>query len=171
MLSGKKIKKLVEENKLMIEPFDEKNINPNSYDVHLGDRITTYRRGVLDPRQKNPVSHEKIPKDGMILNPGELFLAATMEYTETPNHIPCIDGVSSNARLGIDIHATAGFGDIGFRGVWTLEISVVRPVRIYAGMRIGQLYYENIDGEYNSYDGRYQNSADEKASKSYEDKR
>ena len=70
-----------------------------------------------------------------------------MEYTETHAHVPFLEGKSSTGRLGIDIHATAGKGDVGFCNTWTLEISCAQPVRIYAGMPIGQLIYFAVEGE------------------------
>ena len=71
----------------------------------------------------------------------------TEEYTETHAHVPFLEGKSSTGRLGIDIHATAGKGDVGFCGHWTLEISVKQPVKIYKGMPIGQLIYFPVEGE------------------------
>ena len=71
----------------------------------------------------------------------------THEYTETHNTVPFLEGKSSVGRLGIDIHATAGKGDVGFCNYWTLEISVSLPVRVYAGMPIGQLIYFTVEGD------------------------
>ena len=85
--------------------------------------------------------------DGLILLPHRLYLGVTEEYTETHRHVPFLEGKSSIGRLGIDIHATAGKGDVGFCNTWTLEISVKQPVRIYHGMPIGQLIYFEISGE------------------------
>ena len=79
--------------------------------------------------------------------PSKLYLGVTEEYTETHRHVPFLEGKSSIGRLGIDIHATAGKGDIGFCNTWTLEISVRQPVRIYAGMPIGQLIYFEVSGD------------------------
>ena len=72
---------------------------------------------------------------------------STLEYTETRRFVPFLEGKSSVGRLGIDIHATAGKGDVGFCNHWTLEISVSQPVRVYAGMPIGQLIYFLVEGE------------------------
>jgi dCTP deaminase len=70
----------------------------------------------------------------------------TEEYTETHGYVPFLEGKSSVGRLGIDIHSTAGKGDEGFCNYWTLEMSVKLPVRIYAGMPVGQLIYFEISG-------------------------
>jgi len=82
-----------------------------------------------------------------VLQPNTLYLGVTLEYTETHAHVPFLEGKSSTGRLGIDIHATAGKGDVGFCNTWTLEISATQPVRIYAGMPIGQLIYFAVEGE------------------------
>jgi len=82
-----------------------------------------------------------------VLEPGRTYLGATLEYTETHKHVPFLEGKSSVGRLGIDIHATAGKGDVGFCNHWTLEISVSQPVRVYHGMPIGQLIYFEVEGD------------------------
>jgi len=132
---------------IVIEPYHRKYLGSNSYDVHLGAWLALYKEEILDAKKHNHVHHFKIPKDGIILVPSKLYLGVTQEYTETHKHVPFLEGKSSIGRLGIDIHATAGKGDIGFCNTWTLEISVRQPVRIYEGMPIGQLIYFAVDGE------------------------
>ncbi|HYQ87844.1 MAG TPA: dCTP deaminase [Bacteroidota bacterium] len=132
---------------IVIKPFDRRFLGSNSYDVHLGDWLALYRDEILDARRHNRVSYFRIPKEGMILVPSKLYLGVTKEYTETHRHVPFLEGKSSIGRLGIDIHATAGKGDIGFCNTWTLEISVRQPVRIYARMPIGQLIYFQVSGD------------------------
>lgn len=122
---------------IVIEPFDRKHLGSNSYDVHLGKCLGLYKDDLVDCRQHNMVDYIEIPKSGLILFPNRLYLGVTQEYTETPRHVPFLEGKSSIGRLGIDIHTTAGKGDIGFCNYLTLEISVRQPVRIYAGMPIG----------------------------------
>ena len=145
---------------IIIEPFDLKRVNPNSYNLSLSNELLIYKNKVLD--MKTPSQTEKIiiPDEGFVLNPGQLYLARTAEYTKTEKYVPMLEGRSSVGRLGIFIHATAGFGDIGFAGYWTLEISCVQPVRIYAGVEICQIYYHTIQGEYDLYNnkGKYQNN-------------
>jgi dCTP deaminase len=131
---------------IVITPFDQKYLGSNSYDVHLGKHLATYRSDILDARVHNEVDHFDIPDSGLILLPHRLYLGVTAEYTETHRHVPFLEGKSSIGRLGIDIHATAGKGDVGFCNTWTLEISVKQPVRIYHGMPIGQLIYFEIAG-------------------------
>ena len=90
--------------------------------------------------------------------PGTLYLGVTEEYTETHHTVPFLEGKSSIGRLGIDIHATAGKGDVGFCNTWTLEISCVHPVRVYAGMPVGQLIYFKVDGEIDNYYNKKSNA-------------
>ena len=153
ILSDSKILEEIEKGTIVIEPYDRKNLGSNSYDVHLGKYLAMYDNDTLDAKKHNTITHFDIPEDGYVLLPGILYLGVTEEYTESHKHIPFLEGKSSTGRLGIDIHATAGKGDVGFCNHWTLEISVVKPVRIYAGMPIGQLIYFVSEGEViNSYD-------------------
>ena len=171
MLTGNEIKLQVASGLIVIKPFDEKNIGPNSYDVHLSDELLAYTEAVLDPRQDNRYRTIKIPPEGLVLLPGRVYLGHTVEYTESPYHIPMYEGRSSLGRLGLESHKTAGFGDIGFCGTWTLELSVVQPTRIYPWMRIGQLYWHNPDGEVlKRYNGKYQNQTNATPSRLYEDR-
>jgi len=147
ILSDKRILEEIEAGTILIEPFDRKFLGSNSYDVHLGGCLATYRDRVLDARNHNEINHFEIPPEGFVLHPGTLYLGVTLEYTETHKHVPFLEGKSSTGRLGIDIHATAGKGDVGFCNTWTLEISCTQPVRIYKGMPIGQLIYFAVEGE------------------------
>lgn len=93
------------------------------------------------------------PDKGFILRPGILYLARTLEYTESGPYLPFLDGTSGAGRLGISVHVTAGKGDVGFKGCWTLELTVTHPVRVYGGEPIGQLFFHSVAGEVrNPYD-------------------
>ncbi len=151
ILSDKQILAQIELGQIIIEPFDRQYLGTNSYDVHLGKYLAVYLDKVLDARKHNHVKELIIPEEGLVLEPGELYLGVTQEYTETHNAVPFLEGKSSIGRLGIDIHATAGKGDVGFCNTWTLEISCVKPVRVYAGMPIGQLIYFTVEGEIENY--------------------
>jgi len=151
ILTDKKILEEIKNGNILIEPFDEKCLGTNSYDVHLGRFLGVYKDRVLDAKKHNEIEVFTISKEGFELQPGVLYLGVTEEYTETHKHVPFLEGKSSIGRLGIDIHATAGKGDVGFCNTWTLEISCVQPVRVYAGMPIGQLIYFNIDGDIKNY--------------------
>lgn len=146
ILTDQQIRAEMARGTIVVEPFDPACLGTNSYDVHLGKYLATYRDAVLDARRHNEVDHFEIPEEGYVLQPGELYLGVTQEYTETHAHVPFLEGKSSVGRLGIDIHATAGKGDVGFSNTWTLEISVSKPVRVYAGMPIGQLIYFDVKG-------------------------
>lgn len=170
MLTGNEIKIQVELGNIVIEPFDERNLGPNSYDVRLGNQLMVYREAILDTRRENRVDVFDIPEDGFILMPGVLYLGTTVEFNGNPAYIPGYEGRSSLGRLGVSSHITAGFGDVGFEGNWTLEITAVQPVRIYPGMRIGQLYWHKPVGEITGkYKGKYQGQEDIQPSKLHED--
>ncbi|MCK6691477.1 MAG: dCTP deaminase [Thermoanaerobaculia bacterium] len=151
ILSDKKILEAIAAGDIVIEPFRRDCLGTNSYDVHLGKYLGVYRNRVLDAKIHNPIDLLEIPEDGFVLQPGTLYLGVTEEYTETHSAVPFLEGKSSVGRLGIDIHATAGKGDVGFSNTWTLEISCVQPVRVYAGMPIGQLIYFAIEGDIENY--------------------
>ncbi|NGF55455.1 dCTP deaminase [Parapusillimonas sp. SGNA-6] len=151
ILSDIRILEEIERGSIVIEPFDRRCLGTNSYDVHLGKYLAKYKDGVLDARRHNEIEHFEIPEEGYVLQPSTLYLGVTLEYTETHAHVPFLEGKSSTGRLGIDIHATAGKGDVGFCNTWTLEISVAQPVRVYAGMPIGQLIYFVVDGDIETF--------------------
>lgn len=146
ILSDKQILEEITKGTIKVEPFRRECLGTNSYDVHLGKYLATYRNRVLDAKKHNEIDHFEIPEDGFILQPNTLYLGVTEEYTETLAHVPFLEGKSSIGRLGIDIHATAGKGDVGFCNHWTLEISVSQPVKVYAGMPVGQLIYFDVRG-------------------------
>jgi dCTP deaminase len=147
ILSDKRILEEIEKGSIGLVPFDRECLGSNSYDVHLGKWLGTYRDRQLDARRHNPIDLFEIPEEGYVLEPHVFYLGVTLEYTETHQHVPFLEGKSSTGRLGIDIHATAGKGDVGFCGHWTLEISVKQPVKVYKGMPIGQLIYFPVEGE------------------------
>lgn len=155
ILSDSRILEEIENGNIVIDPFRRSDLGSNSYDVHLGKTLATYVDKELDARAHNKVEYIEIPEEGYVLQPGTLYLGVTEEYTETHAHVPFLEGKSSVGRLGIDIHATAGKGDVGFCNTWTLEISVSMPVRVYAGMPIGQIIYFECDGDViNRYDSK-----------------
>jgi dCTP deaminase len=146
ILSDTRILDYIHTGEIVITPFDPRNMGGNSYDVHLSSHFAQYIDKEIDAKAHNKIHHFEIGEEGFVLQPGELYLGSTVEYTETHIHVPFLEGKSSTGRLGIDIHATAGKGDVGFCGYWTLEISTSIPVRIYPGMPIGQLIYYKVEG-------------------------
>ena len=147
ILTDRQILDEMKKGTIVVTPFNRRYLGSNSYDVHLGKWLAMYKDEILDARVHNKVHYFPIPEEGLILVPSKLYLGVTQEYTETHAHVPFLEGKSSIGRLGIDIHATAGKGDVGFCNTWTLEISVRQPVRIYARMPIGQLIYFEIRGD------------------------
>jgi dCTP deaminase len=147
ILTDEQILAHIETKQIVIEPFNPKCLGSNSYDVHLGSTLALYENEILDAKKHNHTRKFEIPSEGYVLEPHRFYLGVTQEYTETHAHVPFLEGKSSVGRLGIDIHATAGKGDVGFCNHWTLEISVKQPVRVYAGMPIGQLIYFVVDGK------------------------
>lgn len=171
MLSGKKILKNVIENKgISIKPFNEKQLGPNSYNLRLHNKLMVYKNDILDIKKENETKLIEIPEDGMVLEPLKLYLGRTIEYTKTDKYIPGLEGRSSIGRLGMFVHVSAGFGDVGYSGYWTLEIFCLQPVKIYPGVEVCQIYYEPIQGDYEKYNSnKYQNNKGVQPSLLYKD--
>lgn len=145
---------------ILITPYSESNVKANSYDISLAR--TLYRITDKELDLKKPYNFEKIviPESGYVLQPGEFYLGVTREWTFTEKFVPILEGRSTSARYNLVIHQTAGFGDVGFAGHWTLEITVTIPTRIYPNIRIGQIYFEPISTIFNTeslYAGKYTN--------------
>ena len=158
ILSGREIDARMGQD-IVIRPYDESRLNPNSYNLALHDELLIYTEKQLDMKKNNAWTTFTIPADGFVLEPHRLYLGRTVEYTETSNLVPMLEGRSSVGRLGLFVHVTAGFGDVGFRGFWTLEMFCVQPIRIYAGVEICQIYYHSLQGESDSYaGGKYQDN-------------
>lgn len=169
ILSGLEIERRMGTD-IVIEPYDRKLLNPNSYNLRLGDELLVYTSPILDMAKPNDFERMTIPADGLLLETGKLYLGRTLEYTATENLVPMLEGRSSVGRLGLFIHVTAGFGDVGFRGFWTLEILCVQPVRIYPGVEICQIFYHTLEGKYENYkSGKYQNNQGIQPSLLYKD--
>lgn len=176
MLTKTAIVAALEAGNIEISPFNVDQLNPNSYDLRLSKWVATYKYtdeiGTIDAAKENYLEMDEIAKSGICLMPGELYLMATEEVTYSKKYIPCIEGRSSVGRLGVNVHATAGFGDIGFKGTWTLEVSVIRPVRLYCGMRICQVYFDECFGSITSrYEGEYNGQIHPKPSKIHKEQK
>ena len=158
VLSGREIQRQLG-SAIVIEPFNAEQLNPNSYNLRLHHQLRVYDRPELDMRRENTSSELMIPPEGITLEPHRLYLGRTEEFTATEGFVPMLEGRSSVGRLGLFVHITAGFGDVGFRGYWTLEMFCVQPIRIYAGVEICQIFYHSIQGDYDPYQsGKYQNN-------------
>lgn len=171
ILSDQRIREAVEAGRITIDPYRAQQVNPTSYDLTLGDEVAVYsdwvvtyakdRPGImqdgtafqpisrpLDSKVEPKVERFKIdPKAGWLLKPGIGYLMHTAERIQTAHYVPILDGKSSIGRLFIQVHATAGFGDPGFDGQFTLEVLVQHPVRVYAGMRICQIRFQEYEGQ------------------------
>ncbi len=168
MLTGSRIIEEVQNGKIIINPFNERQINPNSYNLRLDNRLLIYKkqrhahRGEhheywLDMAEEEPTIPLDIGPMGMVLYPGVLYLGSTFEAAGSDWYIPFIEGRSSVGRLGVSTHITAGLGDLGFKGTWTLEISVVAPIRVYSGIEICQICFLEPHGVIGDrlYKGKY----------------
>lgn len=169
LLSGEEIKKHLGKE-IIIEPYRPSQLNPNSYNLKLADELLVYTTATLDMKKQNPVERMTIPPEGLVLEPNRLYLGRTEEYTKTDCYVPMLEGRSSIGRLGLFVHVTAGFGDVGFAGFWTLEMYCIHPIRIYPGVEICQIYYHSIEGDYVKYEsGKYQNNVGVQPSLLYQD--
>lgn len=169
ILTGPEIQKRLGSD-IKIEPYNPKFLNPNSYNLTLHEDLLVYTENPLDMKRDNPVESLKIPSDGLVLDPGKLYLGRTVEYTETKNLVPMLEGRSSVGRLGLFVHVTAGFGDVGFKGFWTLEMHCIHPIRIYAGVSICQIFYHTVEGSVQEYvSGKYQANRGVQASRLWMD--
>lgn len=169
ILSGREIKRRLGKN-ILIEPFNLQQLGPNSYNLRLHNELMVYDDAVLDMKEKPTVHNIIIPSEGIVLQPGTLYLGRTIEHTKTLDCVPMVEGRSSIGRLGLFIHITAGFGDVGFSGFWTLEMFCVKPIRIYPGVEICQVFYHTIEGDFDMYQSnKYQNNQGIQPSMLYKD--
>jgi len=160
MLTGLEIERRLKIGDIEIDPFNIEQLNPNSYNLRLDKELKIYedKDFYLDSHKDNTTKTIIIPEEGYILQPGVLYIGRTIERTKSNKLIPMINGRSSGGRLGLSVHICAGFGDIGFDGTWTLEITVVHPLKVYPGDEIAQICYFSPFGDYTyQYKGRYQN--------------
>lgn len=177
ILSGPEITNAVHREEIHITPFEPRLVNPASIDLRLGEGVAVYedwvdcsaadygphdifdgsglasaQAHVHNIRQKAPIRGFKMNKrKGWVLHPGILYLMHTEEQICTTKYVPVLDGKSSIGRLGIQVHITAGFGDPGFDGQYTLEVITTHPVRIYPGMRFCQMRFHEMKGAFQDY--------------------
>jgi dCTP deaminase len=169
ILSGKAIEQRMGKD-IIIEPYSPRQLNPNSYNLRLHNELLVYEDEVLDMKKPNSYRRITIPEEGLQLETNRLYLGRTVEYTETHSLVPMLEGRSSVGRLGLFVHVTAGFGDVGFCGFWTLEIFCVQAIRVYPDVEICQIYYHSIEGEYEKYQSnKYQNNQTVQPSMMYKD--
>jgi len=157
ILTGIQIKNEYMRGNIVITPFDNNLLNPNSYNFRIGKQILMYKTDeVIDTRMQPSTVAIDFPDDGLVLEPGRLYLGHTLEVMGSSCYVPIIGGRSSTGRLGLFVHITAPLGDIGYFGQWTLQLRATIPVRVYPGQKIGQMIFVKAYGEIDSYQGKYQ---------------
>ncbi|MFF0001164.1 dCTP deaminase [Streptomyces avermitilis] len=169
ILTGPEIQAAASDGRISISPFNADQVNPNSYNVCLGHKLLTYTDEVIDPYRPNPTREIIIGEEGHVLQPDQLYLGHTMERVGSDTYVPLLFGRSSVGRLGLFVEITAPIGDIGFHGQWTLMLAPVRPLRVYPGMKIGQIMFFVSLGEIDLYRGKYQSSAGPQESRYWKD--
>lgn len=161
VLSDSKILEKIEDGDLIITPFDRKRLNANSYDLSLHNKLMLYTDDILDPKKESPTVLVEIPDSGIVLEPGVLYLGVTRESITLKNTVGVLSGTSGIARLGLSIHVTSCITQVGFSGFLTLEIIASHRMRLYPGMLIGQILFEEVSGfvlnPYTKKEGLYNN--------------
>lgn len=166
ILTGDEIRKRVKAGRITLDPLDGVKFGPNSVDLTLHPELRVYSQDVLDCREDNPTLSGELTEEGGLLLPGRLYLARTVETVGSSEVVPVVSGRSSLGRLGICIHCTAGFCDLGFVGTITLEVTVTHPVVVYPGMRVCQVWFlEPVGDREQLYGGKYNGQVDATASR------
>jgi dCTP deaminase len=153
ILTKQRIKEEVASGEITLEPFRPEQLNPNSYNYRLGHRIAVSD----NPSAGHAAWHRtEIPARGMLLTPGVVYLSVTEEVIGSRRYAMTLIGRSSLARLGLFLTITSDLGHVGSACRWTLELTVVQPLRVYPSMQIGQVAFWICDGPVHVYEGRYQ---------------
>ena len=184
VLSDRDIRSAIESGEVRIDPYDPRDLQPSSVDLHLDRSFRVFRNNryaFIDVRTPQPDLTELLRVDDdepFILHPGEFVLGQTVEWVELPiDLVARLEGKSSLGRLGLLIHSTAGYVDPGWRGNLTLELSNVAnlPIALYYGMRIGQISFfkmsSPVDRPYGSAElgSKYQGQSEPTASAFHRD--
>ena len=172
VLADKRIKEEITNGNIIISPFDEKYLNPNSVDLTLNPIGKIYDSAILDVRKENTTTDFIIPEEGYVLQPGKVYLYACNEKIGVKGNLCAkVEGKSSLGRLGLFVHVTAGWIDAGFQGSLVLELVASQPIKIYPNMKICQIaFYQTTEVEtnYGNVQGsKYMNQEGVVASKMY----
>ncbi|OEV01759.1 dCTP deaminase [Streptomyces sp. Amel2xB2] len=170
ILSGHEIERQIELGAITAKPFDPELINPNSIDLTLDDTILRYRDPVIDPRVEPEVVEEKIPEDGLFLEPMSFCLGSSREIVGSTEFVPMVHAKSSTARAGLFVHVTADLIDIGSIGTVTFQLFSTLGLRVYPHMRLGQMTFWKPKGEITLYSGKYQGSRGPRKSEIFRDR-
>lgn len=155
ILTAFEIETCVRNEQIVIDPFDPSQLNPNSYNYRLGSDIAEVSPDVSLGDYESEPFLRPIPKEGYVLKPGRLYLSATLEKVGSSSYVTSLIGRSSIGRLGLFLQLTADLGNLGPAHRWTLELTCIQPIRIYAEMLIGQVSFWAPKGEYKHYTGQY----------------
>lgn len=158
LLTGQAIVRGIERGTIRVSDFDRDCVNPCSLDLRLGDTYSYYTsRDVryLDVTKQCAVETYPIAENGWVLNPGMLYLMHTKESVYSSKYAILLGGKSSLARLGLQVHVTAGLVEPGFEGQITLEVTCMHSIKVVPNMRICQIVFETLEGDIDMYDGHY----------------
>ncbi|WP_204358927.1 hypothetical protein [Streptosporangium sp. 'caverna'] len=150
ILTGPEIARAIEAGDITIDPFDASQLSPNAYDWQLGNTIRVCETD-LDAAYPSEFIEQPIPVEGMVLRPDRLYLSVTHERTHSERYAQMINGDRTVGALGVWVHVSAPLGHVGHAIRWTLEMQVVRPVRIYPRMTFGKIIFLQTRGEVASY--------------------
>jgi dCTP deaminase len=169
ILTGREIARQVRNGRVILDPYDASQVNPNSYDLTLDSRLLVYRSALVDTQWDNPVDELRIPPEGMVLEAGGFYLGASREVVGSRHYVPQLHAKSGVARLGLFVHVTANLIDVGSVGNLTLQLHPILSLRVYPGIRIAQVSFWRTEGEITLYNGKYQGSVGPQSSRSYVD--
>lgn len=169
ILTGNEIERQVANGRIHIDPFDPLSITTNSYDLTLGAKFCRYENDVLDPYGDNPFSVFDIGEQELVLERGDFLLGHSVERLGSDHYVPIIHARSTVARLGLFVHITADLIDIGSVGQVTFQLYATMPIRISAGLKLGQVSFWRPMGDIQLYNGKYQGSVGPNPSKAYQD--
>jgi dCTP deaminase len=155
ILTGDEIRVELQRGTITLDPFDPDQLNPNSYNYRLASALTICTDPVLDPRQSGRWTTVQIPDEGLVLEPGRLYLGSTVERIGSSRYVTSLIGRSSLGRLGMFLQTSADLGNLGATHCWTLEIKVVQRLRVYADMLAGQVSFWKPRGRVSLYAGLY----------------
>ena len=158
ILTGPELSRQVKDGRIVIDPFDESQVEPNSYGFRLGRHIISYRDALLDARRQPSHAHHTIPDSGLELRPGNLYLGSTAEVMGSDHYAATLYARRSVSTLGMWIQFSAPLGHTGAIIAWTLEIRVAAPLTVYPGMLVGKIAFWVPVGDQFAYTGRYRDA-------------
>lgn len=159
ILTGDRIDEEVRNKHIIIEPYDKRYVEPNSYGFHLGNEIIEYDQcDYLDIKSTLNYRRYQLNEEGFILKKGKFYLCATKEKMGSNFYAKTLHARFSTSSMGMWIQFSAPLGHIGAIINWTLEITVTQDVKIYPNMLIGKIAFWKPQGEINTYSGKYTGS-------------